>query len=122
MIQREGTPLTQGRAMMGTMEYMSPEAFQGEELDGRTDIWSFGVLLFEMLAGERPFTGDQIASIIAAILNNPPPDLLALRPYTPPALARLIERMLVKERGDRIGRMRLVAAELDQIRDQLSKN
>lgn len=119
MIQREGTPLTQSGAMIGTVAYMSPEAFQGKALDARTDIWSFGVLLFEMLAGERPFKSDQIASMIADILGGSTPDLLALLPDCPPALARLIQQMLVKERDNRISRMRQVAAELDRIRDQL---
>ena len=91
---------------------MSPEACHGEALDGRSDIWSFGILLYEMLAGERPFPGDHIT----AILHNPIPDLQALRPDVPAALVRLIEAILVKEKAGRIGRMRQVAAELDRIR------
>jgi serine/threonine-protein kinase len=122
--QREGATtmseqLTQAGAIVGTVDYMSPEACRGEELDSQADIWSFGVLLYEMLAGERPFRGEQITATILAILNNPTPDLQPLRPDVPPALVRLIEQMLVKERGGRIGRMRQVAAELDRILDSV---
>ena len=117
MTQREGTQLTQAGAMVGTVDYMSPEACRGEELDGRADIWSFGVLLYEMLTGKRPFSGDHITATITAILHNPIPDLQALRSDVPPTLLRLIEAMLVKEKEGRIGRMRQVAAELDRIRD-----
>jgi serine/threonine-protein kinase len=118
--------LTQAGALLGTVGYMSPEACRGEELDGRADIWSFGVLLYEMLTGERPFSGEQITATIIAILNNPIPDLRVLWPDVPAALVQLIERMLVKEREGRMslgdaapGRMRQVAAELDKIRNSL---
>jgi serine/threonine-protein kinase len=118
--------LTQAGALLGTVEYMSPEACRGEELDGRADIWSFGVLLYEMLTGERPFSGEQITSTIIAILNNPVPDLRTLRPDVPAALMQLIEQMLVKDKEERLslgagasGRMRQVAAELDRIRAHL---
>jgi serine/threonine-protein kinase len=124
--QQEGIHLTQAGSMVGTVHYMSPEACRGEELDGRADIWSFGVLLYEMLTGERPFSGEQVTATIIAILNNPTPDLQALRPDVLAALVRLIERMLVKEREGRMslgdaapGRMRQVAAELDKIRNSL---
>jgi serine/threonine-protein kinase len=119
MIQRKGTQLTQVGTMVGTVDYMSPEACRGEELDGRADVWSFGVLLYEMLVGELPFSGDQLTATILAILNNPTPDLQALRPDAPPALVQLIEQMLVKERERRLGRMRQVAVELDRMRTRL---
>jgi serine/threonine-protein kinase len=79
-------------------------------------------MLFEMLAGEPPFQGPQMASLIAAILNQPPPDLTQIRPDVPPDLAQLINQMLIKNREDRIGRMRQVAAHLDQIRSSTSPN
>ena len=129
MMQQEGTQLTQAGALVGTVDYMSPEACRGEELDGRSDIWSFGVLLHEMLVGKLPFSGEQITATILAIFNNPTPDLLALRPEVPPALVRLIGQMLVKERERRMslgdaspGRMRQVAAELDRIRENVVSN
>jgi serine/threonine protein kinase len=119
MAQREGTQLTETGALLGTIDYMSPEACRGEALDGRSDIWSFGLLLYEMLTGTLPFQRDHITATIIAIMGEPMPDLLALRSDVPAALARLIEQMLVKEREGRIGRMRQVAAELDRIRDSL---
>ncbi len=122
MLQQEGTQLTQAGAMVGTVDYMSPEACRGEALDGRSDIWSFGVLLYEMLTGELPFQGEHFTATVLAILNNPTPDLLSLRSEVPPALVRLIGQMLVKERERRIGRMRQVAAELDQIRRNIVNN
>ena len=129
MMQREGTQLTEIGVMMGTIDYMSPEACRGEELDAQADIWSFGVLLYEMLTGELPFQGEHFTATVLAILNNPTPDLLSLCPEVPPALVRLIGQMLVKERERRMslgdaspGRMRQVAAELDRIRENVVSN
>jgi predicted ATPase/DNA-binding SARP family transcriptional activator/tRNA A-37 threonylcarbamoyl transferase component Bud32 len=117
--QREGTQLTQAGAIVGTMDYMSPEACQGLGLDGRSDIWSFGILLYEMLTGTLPFQGKQITATILAIISAPTPDLLVLRPDVPAALVRLIERMLVKDPADRLSQMRQVAADLERIRKGL---
>ncbi|MCB8944629.1 MAG: hypothetical protein H6658_12840 [Ardenticatenaceae bacterium] len=72
-----------------------------------------------MLTGTPPFHRDHITATIFAILDEPTPDLLALRSDVPPALVRLIEEMLVKEREGRNGRMRQVAAELDRIRQTI---
>ncbi len=119
MMQREGTQLTQDGAMVGTVDYMSPEACRGEVLDGRSDIWSFGILLYEMLTGKLPFQREHITATIFAVLDEPTPALLTLRSDVPPALVRLIEGMLVKDREGRNGRMRQVAAELDRIRDTI---
>ena len=116
MNQREGTQLTQEGAMVGTIDYMSPEACQGLGLDGRSDIWSFGILLYEMLTGQVPFQRDHITATIIAILGEPTPDLLALQPDVPAPLVRLIEQMLVKEPEQRISQMRQVAADLERIR------
>ena len=119
MMQRDGTQLTQDGTMVGTIEYISPEACRAEELDARADIWSFGVLLYEMLTGQLPFQGGQMTATILAILNEPMPDLLSLRSDVPTALVRLMAGMLVKEREERNGRMRHIAAELEKIRGSL---
>ncbi len=116
MTQSE-TRLTQEGVLMGTAAYLSPEAFQGRVLDGRSDIWSFGVMLYEMLAGQLPFAGAQIAATLTAIIHQPVPDILKIRPDLPIALVALIERMLIKDPVQRIGRIRQVAAELEVIRD-----
>lgn len=109
------TRVTESGSLIGTYFYLSPEACMAEELDARTDIWSFGVLLFEMLAGHRPFEAEQSTAILLAIMQQPLPDLAALRPDVPPALLDLIQRMLTKDREQRIGSVRLVGAALEAI-------
>ncbi|MCU0513878.1 MAG: protein kinase [Anaerolineae bacterium] len=107
--------LTQDGAVVGTLAYMAPELFEGSEADERTDIWSFGVMLFEMLTGERPYPYEQPGQLINAIMTRPLPDLEAMRPDAPTALVDLIYRMLTKERPARIPSVRLVGAELESI-------
>lgn len=118
--QRE-TRLTQAGSFMGSPVYMSPEACRGETLDFGSDIWSFGALLYEMLAGRPPFAGEQIAATLVAILNDPVPDLSQFRPDAPVKLATLIHSMLMKEREKRVSSVRQVAAELEAIRNSLVK-
>jgi predicted ATPase/Tfp pilus assembly protein PilF len=111
-----GTPhVTQEGMWVGTPHYLSPEAINQLELDGRADIWSFGVMLFEMLAGQRPFGGNTVTALAMAILNQPTPDLETLRPDTPVALMDLVYRMLEKDRNSRIPSVRLIGAELEAI-------
>jgi len=109
-------PVTQTGALVGTTPYLSPEALNGEAIDERVDIWAFGVLLFEMLAGLHPFEGDGATTpMLRAILFSPPADLEALRPGAPLALVDLVYRMLDKDRQARISSVRLVGAELEAI-------
>ena len=107
------THLTQAGTIMGTVAYLSPEACRGETLDTRSDIWSFGALLFEMLAGRRLFEKQHMAATIAAILNDPIPALIQIRSDLPSALIDLIQQMLIKDREGRISSMRQVAAALE---------
>lgn len=107
--------LTGTDIMLGTLNYLPPEALNGGDLDTRGDIWAFGVMLFEMLAGERPFLGGLVAQIFAAILTQPTPDLEALRPDAPTPLIDLIYRMLEKDLNQRIPSVRLVGAQLEAI-------
>ena len=107
--------LTQEAGVFGTPHYLSPEALRRASLDARTDIWAFGVMLFEMLTGQPPFTGDLIAQIVQSVLNDRVPDLEALRPDAPAALLDLVYRMLEKDPGSRIRSVRLVGAELETL-------
>jgi serine/threonine protein kinase/tetratricopeptide (TPR) repeat protein len=116
MARMAGEPhITQDGAIVGTMAYLAPEAFGGEEVDERSDIWAFGVMLFEMLAGERPFPQIQPAPLIQAIMTNPLPDLERLRPDVPTGLVDLIYRMMEKNRQARIPSVRLIGAELESL-------
>jgi predicted ATPase/tRNA A-37 threonylcarbamoyl transferase component Bud32 len=101
--------------LMGTPSYLSPEALNGSEADIASDIWAFGVILFEMLVGRRPFMGDTLSQLAASILMNPVPSLETIRPDLPIALIDLINRMLEKDGQQRISSVRLVGAELEAI-------
>lgn len=91
--------LTEAGTVLGTCAYMSPEQAKGDvALDGRSDIFSFGVVLYEMIAGARPFTGGTSLSVLEKIICEPPPDLHSVRPDVPPALGEIVTRALQKNR------------------------
>ncbi len=87
--------------VMGTVTHMSPEQVLGTELDARTDIYSTGVVLFEMVTGRLPFTGDSPNAILNLVLNKPPPSPSTYNPDVPPALEQLIVKCLEKNREKR---------------------
>src|SRR5437762_1170203 len=95
------TPLTSAGQILGTLQYMSPEQLQGHDADARADIFSFGLVLYEMLTGRRAFQASSQASLIAAILKEEPPPLMTLLPLTPPLLERTVKKCLEKEPGRR---------------------
>ena len=99
--------------MLGTIAYMSPEQAEGKPLDPRSDIFSLGVVLFEMLAGRRPFAGDSPISTLLAILRDPVPDLGALRAHLPPPLNGIVRRALEKKPGDRYQSAAELASDLN---------
>jgi eukaryotic-like serine/threonine-protein kinase len=92
--------------VMGTMPYMSPEQLQGRALDYRTDIFSFGIMLYEMVSGRRPFAGRSTAELASAILRDTPPALATLRAGMPAELMQIITRCLEKDPGARYQSMR----------------
>jgi eukaryotic-like serine/threonine-protein kinase len=83
--------------IIGTVAYMSPEQAEGKILDHRSDIFSLGILLHQMITGRRPFGGDSHASVVSSILRDTPPAITALNPELPTRLARIIQRCLEKE-------------------------
>ena len=89
--------ITQQGTILGTLQYMAPEQLEGREADARTDIFAFGVLVYEMATGKKAFEGESQASVIARILDSDPPPISSLQPMTPPALDRVVKKCLAKE-------------------------
>jgi len=89
--------ITDPGTVMGTVGYMSPEQTRGQEADHRTDIFSFGVILYEMLSGRRTFTGDSAADVMSAILKEEPPELSETNAKISPALDKIVRRCLEKK-------------------------
>jgi Tol biopolymer transport system component len=91
------SPMTEQGTIVGTFQYMSPEQVEGKELDGRSDIFSLGAVLYEMVTGQRAFTGKSQLSVASAILEKEPEPISNVKPMTPPALDHAIRRSLAKE-------------------------
>jgi serine/threonine protein kinase/DNA-binding CsgD family transcriptional regulator len=98
---REDIRLTQGDAMVGTGLYMSPEMIQGKAIDARSDLYSLGVVFYEVLTGEPPFMGEQFAQIISKVIHTDPVPLSARRPDLPSTLEAVIMRLLRKDPNQR---------------------
>jgi len=96
-----GSDLTREGTILGTYQYMAPEQLEGKEADARSDIFAFGAVLYEMVTGQKAFTGRSQASLIAAILEHEPPPISALQPMTPPALDRVARTCLAKDPEER---------------------
>lgn len=109
-------PLSDAGPITGTVFYMSPEQLQGQPADPRSDVFSFGVLLYEMCTGKKPFSGDNLVQLIAAILRDEPVPMKSLNPALPEQLVWVVGRCLEKKPEDRLQSMSEVRNEISDVR------
>jgi eukaryotic-like serine/threonine-protein kinase len=107
--------VTQTGTVLGTSDYIAPEQASGQVVNRSTDVYSLGVVLFELLTGTVPFRGESFVAVALQHVNEPPPSVLELRPDTPPRLARLVDAALAKDPDERPSMDELVA-ELEALR------
>ena len=109
------SPVTEQGTIVGTFQYMSPEQVEGKELDGRSDIFSLGAVLYEMLTGKRAFEGKSQLSVASSILENEPAPISAVKPLTPASLGRAVRKCLAKTPEERWQSASDLASELKWI-------
>jgi serine/threonine protein kinase/tetratricopeptide (TPR) repeat protein len=107
------TSKTQTGTLLGTLAYMSPERVRGEQADARGDIWALGVVLYELLAYQRPFAGENHAALLMSILQNDPPSIRQFLPHCPAALERVILKALHKDEKERYPSMEALLKNLE---------
>ena len=112
---KQESPVTEQGTIVGTFQYMSPEQIEGKELDGRSDIFSLGAVLYEMLTGQRAFQGKSQLSVASAILEKEPAPISSVKPLTPPSLDHAIRRCLAKDPEERWQTARDLALEVKWI-------
>ena len=111
--------LSEAGMILGTASYMSPEQARGLAVDARTDVWSFGVVLYEMLAGEKPFVGETTTDLLAAILRSEPEGLWKFNHEVPAELERIVLKTLRKKRDERYKKVKDLYADLKHLRRDL---
>jgi TolB-like protein/predicted Ser/Thr protein kinase len=114
-----GSSLTKSQTTLGTVAYMSPEQARGAEMDRRTDIWSLGVVFYEMVAGKLPFRGDHDQAVIYSILHDEPESLKKARPDTTPGLDEIVGQALAKKPADRYQTMEDLREDLEAVAEGL---
>jgi eukaryotic-like serine/threonine-protein kinase len=114
----ESTRMTRSGTQVGTPYYMAPEAWEGKPLDVQADIWSLGVVLFEMLTGQVPFSGDTPMEVMNKVRTIPVPNIKKLRADVPQGLAAIITRMLMRDKKRRYPTVRHLSADLEVSNDQ----
>jgi eukaryotic-like serine/threonine-protein kinase len=110
-------PITAKGAILGTFQYMSPEQLEGKDADPRSDIFSFGAMLYEMITGRKGFEGSSHASLIAAVMSTTPPPISTIQPMASPALDRVVKKCLAKSADDRWQSAGDLLSELEWIGD-----
>ena len=110
--------LTSDGAILGTIDYMSPEQAEAKPVDGRSDVFSFGTMLYEMATGQRPFQGQSQVAVLSAILREEPKVIGDLRPDVPTELTRVIARCLRKEPARRFQHMDDLKVALEELKDE----
>jgi len=113
--------LTKTGSTLGTVPYMSPEQARGDKVDHRTDIWSLGVVLYEMIGGRLPFKSEYQDAIVYSILNEPPPPITSLRSDVPMKLEEILNKCLEKKASDRYQHADELIVDLRRVRSQTSK-
>ena len=106
-------------AVVGTVDYMSPEQARGETVDARTDVWSLGVLLYELIAGRRPFAGRSSSEVLAGILEHEPAPLARFDADAPAELQRIVNKTLRKDREQRYQVMKDLMLDVQALRDEV---
>ena len=104
-----------GSAIVGTPAYMSPEQAQGEGIDGRSDIYGLGVILFELLTGQQPYHGDTPMSVVVKHITDPVPHILDVKPDLPPAIEAVIEKAMAKDREERFSTVKALTDALETV-------
>lgn len=104
--------------ILGTVAYMSPEQAEGKPVDGRSDIFSFGVVLHELATGEKPFKGDTNVSLISSILKDTPPPVTGINPSLPAGLSRVVRRSLAKDPSRRYQTATDLRNDLEDLKDE----
>ena len=112
-------PLTGEGRIVGTVSYMSPEQAEGKPIDHRSDLFSLGVLLYEMATGERPFTGDTNVSVLSSILKDAPRSITEINQSLPRDLARIVKRALVKDPDHRYQTAKDLRNDLETLKEEL---
>ncbi len=117
-----GTQHTATGAVIGTARYMSPEQIKGERVDTRTDLYSLGITLFEMLSGRPPYEADSVMTMLMMHVQDPVPNLLELRPEVPAAVVEIIYRALAKEPAERYATAAEMASALRNVLGKLEND
>ena len=113
---------TDAGTVVGTAAYMSPEQARGQQVDARTDIWSLGVMLYEMVAGRSPFAGPSGTDVLAAILQNEPAPVARFEPDAPAEVQRILTKTLRKDRSQRYQTVQDLLLDLQALREDLQSH